>query len=182
MAETQATPAGAPRSLPLRIAKGAAAVVAFIGSVLGIIFVLWPSTKPEPPSPTRHVTLSALTLERPVTFGAYMRRIHQDPGGLEDAVLEERGALASFDFVIEGYKKRALPISWQLIRASDGDVIDENRDNSLKPEVTKDSGNWPVWVPLPRGKRQRVFIEVMLYEPRGIIAMKTLRTQTFTVR
>jgi hypothetical protein len=35
---------------------------------------------------------------------------------------------------------------------------------------------------LPRGKRQRVFIEVMLYEPRGVIAMKTLRTQTFTIR
>jgi len=182
MAETQPPPAAAPRPHALRIARAATALVAFIGSVLGIIFVLWPSLKPEPPSPTRQVTLSQLRLERPVTFGAYLRRIHQDPGGLEDAVLNERGALASFDFVIEGYKNRSLPRTWQLIHADGGDVIDENRDIKLKPEVTKDSGNWPVWVPLPTGHRRRVFIEVMLYEPRGVIAMKTLRTSTFTVR
>ena len=75
-------------------------------------------------------------------------------------MLNERGALVSFDFVIEGYKKRSLPLTWQLIEANGGDVLKENRDITLKPEVTKDSANWAAWVPLPRGHRRRVFIEV----------------------
>jgi hypothetical protein len=137
------------------------------------------SQKPEASSPTRRVTLSGLKLERPVTFGAYLKRIHQSPGGLAAAELNRRGALVSFDFVTEGYKDRSLPVEWQLIDARSGDVLDENRDVSIKPEVTKDSGNWPVWVPLWKAQHRRVFIQVALYEPRGVIALKTLRTRTF---
>jgi TIR domain len=140
------------------------------------------SPKPEPPSPTRRVAMSGLKVERPVTFGAYLRRIHQPRGGLTDAVVNERGALVSFDFVIEGFKGRRLPLVRQLIDARGGDVLGEDRDISLKPEATKDSGNWPIWVPLRRAQHRRVFIQVQLYEPRGIIALKTLRTRTFPVK
>lgn len=182
MADDQVPPVVAPRPLAQRVPKAVAGVVAFAGTVLGIVFLLWPSLKPEAPSPTHRVTLSGLTLERSVSFGAYLRRTHQPAGGLEDAVLNERGALASFDFVIVGYKNRPLPLAWQLIEARGGDVLDENRDISIKPEVTKDSGSWPVWVPLPRGRRRRVFIQVELYEPRAVIALKTLRTHTFPIR
>jgi hypothetical protein len=181
MDDTQGPPVAPPRALALRLAKAIAALVAFVASVLGIIFLLWPSLKPEAPSPTRRVVLTELKLERPVTFGAYLTRIHQPAGGLADAVLNERGALASFDFVIEGYKDRPMPLVWQLIEARRGNVLDENRDIVLKPEVTKDSGHWPIWVPLPRGERRRVFIQVELYEPRAVIALKTLRTRTFPI-
>ncbi len=140
------------------------------------------SPKPEAPSPTRRVAMSGLKVERPVTFGAYLRRIHQPPGGLADAVLNERGALVSFDFVIEGFKGRRLPLVRQLIDARGGDVLGEDRDISLTPEATKDSGNWPIWVPLRKAQHRRVFIQVQLYEPRGIIALKTLRTRNFPVK
>jgi hypothetical protein len=169
------------RPLVVRVAKATAAVVAFIGSALGVIFVLWPQLKPEPPSPTRRVALSELRLEQPVTFGAYLRRVHRDAGGLEDAVLKERGALVTFHFAIEGYKNRRLPIVSQLINARSGNVINENRDTWMQPEVTKDSGNWPVWVPLPRGHPRRVFVEVEFYEPRAVVPLRTLRTKTFTI-
>jgi hypothetical protein len=168
--------------LAFRLTKSIAAVVAFIASLLGIVFLLWPSLKPEAPSPTRNVELSGLTLEPSVTFGAYLGRINQPPGGLEDAVLKERGALASFDFVIEGYKDRPLPLAWQLIDARGGEVLDENRDIRLEPEVTKDSGTWHVWVPLPKGERKRVFIMIQLFQPRGVLALKTLRTRTFPIK
>ena len=179
MAGTQSPPAGSSRAV--RAAKAAAAGVAFVASVLGIVFLLWPSLKPEPPSRTRKVDLSRLTLERPVTFGAYLRRIHQAPGGLTDAMLNQRGALASFDFVLVGYKDRRLPIAWQLIDTRGGDVLAEDRAVWLEPEANNDSGNWPVWVPLPEGERRRVFIEVKLYEPRGVVALRTLRTRAFVV-
>jgi hypothetical protein len=166
----------------IRVAKAVAAIVAFCGTLLGIIFVLWPSLKPEGPSPTRRVALSELTLERPVTFGAYMRRINQPSGGLERAVLERRGALVSFHFVIEGYKDRALPVAWQLIDARSGEPIDANKDIRLTPEARKDSGTWPVWVPLPSGRPRHVFIEIQLFEPRGVVAVRTLRTKEFPSR
>jgi hypothetical protein len=177
------TPAPAPpRPLAIRVAKGAAAVMAFVATVLGIVFLLWPSLKPEAPSATRHVALGHLTLERPVTFGAYLKRISQQAGGLEPAVLKQRGALAAFDFTIEGYKNRGLPLEWQLIDAATGNRLDGNRDLSIKPEVTKDSGNWPLWVPLPRGRQRRLFITIQLYEPRGVVALGSLRTHTFSSR
>jgi hypothetical protein len=179
MAATRSLPADPSRAV--RAAKAVAAVVAFIASVLGILFLLWPSLKPEPPSRTRKVDLSRLKLERPVTFGAYLRRIHQPPGDLTDATLNQRGALASFDFVIVGYKDRRLPIAWQLIDTRAGDVLAENRDVWLEPEANNDSGNWPVWVPLPKGEHRRAFIEVKLYEPRGVVALRTLRTRAFAV-
>ena len=179
MAGTQVPPAVPPRPLALRLAKAITALVAFLGSLLAIIFLLWPSLKPEPPSPTRHVALSGLELERPVTFAAYLKRVQQPPGGLEDAVLNERGALVSFDFVIEGYKNRPLPLTWQLIDARGGTVLDEDRAIRLKSEVMKDSGTWRAWVPLRKGKRRRVFILVQLFQPSGVIALKTLRTRTF---
>jgi hypothetical protein len=182
MADTQVPPAASRRPLALRLAKAMAALVGFVGSLLAIIFLLWPSLKPEAPSPTRHVALSGLKLERPVTFGAYLKRIRQPPGGLEDAVLNERGALVSFDFVIEGYKNRPLPLTWQLIDARDGTVVDENPDIRLEPEVTKDSGTWRTWVPLSKRKRRRVFVLIELFQPRGVIALKTLRTRTFPSR
>jgi hypothetical protein len=136
------------------------------------------SPKPEAPSSTRRVALSGLKLEPDVTRGAYLRRIHQPAGGLAAAVLNERGALVSFDFVVEGFKDRRLPLVWQLIDARGGDVLDENRDIWLKPDATKDSGNWPIWVPLRRARHRRAYIQVQLYEPRGVIALKTLRTST----
>jgi hypothetical protein len=165
--------------LAIRVAKSVAAVVAFVATLLGIVFVLWPSLRPEPPPPTRQADLSGLELERPVTFGAYLGRINQPAGGLEDAVLEERGALASFDFAIVGYKERRLPLVWQLIDARNGKVLDQSRDVFIEPEALRDSGSWPVWVPLPNGRKRRVFIQLELYEPRGVVALETLRTRTF---
>ena len=180
MADAPATPATPARPLGLRVAKGVAAVVAFIASALGVIFVLVPSLKPEPPSPTRNVELRHMTLEPAVTFGAYLKRINQPAGGLEKAVLRQHGALASFDYTIEGYKNRTLPLAWQLVDASNGNRLDGNRDLSIKPEVTKDSGTWPVWSALPGGRPRRLFIEVTLYEPRGVVPLGHLRTRTFT--
>jgi hypothetical protein len=182
MADTPAPAATPPRPLAIRLAKAVSAVVGFIAVLLGLIFLLWPSLKPEPPSPTRDVKLSHLTLERPVTFGAYLRRINQSAGGLEPAVLKQAGALAAFDFTVEGYKDRRLPLAWQLVDAGNGEKLDGNRDLSIKPEVTKDSGNWPLWVPLPKGHPRRLFIEIQLYEPRGVVALGSLRTRTFTSR
>ena len=179
MAGTHSPPAGTSRAV--RAAKAVAALVAFVASVLGVLFLLWPSLKPEPPSRIRKVDLSQLRLERPVTFGAYLRRIHQPPGDLTDAMLNQRGALASFDFKLVGYKDRRLPIAWQLIDTRAGEVLAENRDVWLEPEASNDSGNWPVWVPLPKGGRRRVFIEVKLYEPRGVVALRTLRTRAFAL-
>jgi hypothetical protein len=182
MSHTETSSAAPPPPLVPRIAKGITGFVAFVGSVLAIVFVLWPSLKPEPPSPTRGVSLSGLRLERPVTFGAYLRRVHQPPGGLEEAELARRGALASFDFVIEGYKDRRLPLTWQLIDEDGGNVLEENRDVWIEPEVNRDSGTWPIWVPEPRGGRRLAFIQVELYEPRGVVPLETLRTRTFRIR
>jgi hypothetical protein len=170
-----------PRPVALRVAKATAAIVAFVGSALAVIFLLFPQLKPEAPSPVRQVTLSQLELEPHVTFGAYLRRDHRDPGGLEAAVLKQPGALVTFHFVAEGYKDRRLPIVSQLINARTGNVMNENRDRWLEPEVTKDSGSWRAWAPLPSGRHRRVFIQVELYEPRGVVPMRTLRTKTFGI-
>jgi hypothetical protein len=48
-------------------ARSVATGVAFLGALLGVIFVPWPSLKPEGPSQTENVTLEKVTLDRKVT-------------------------------------------------------------------------------------------------------------------
>jgi len=172
--------AGGRRSLALRIARGAAGAVGFVATLLGVIFVLWPSLKPEGPPPAKSATLTNATVDRNLTFGQYLDRIEQSRSSYQPADLRKRGAIVQFDYRIEGYKGKRLPLRWQLVDSRSGDQLAHSRDMRLIAEAGTDRGNWPQWIPIPAGRRpRRVFVQLQLYEPSGRFPLSRLRTPVF---
>ena len=50
------------------------AIVGLIAGVLGLVFLVFPALRPEPPSRLRRVEVSDIRVRQPVTFGRYLKR------------------------------------------------------------------------------------------------------------
>jgi hypothetical protein len=154
-------------------------VAAVIAILLGGALVLWPALRSEGTPTTRAATLTKPTTDRNLSFGQYLDRKELSRGSYQAAELERRGALVTFDFGIEGYRSERLPLRWQLINAATGDQVAQSRDVAIVPEADDDRGTWDVWVPVPRGARQRYVVQVQLYNSRGDVPIARLRTAKF---
>jgi hypothetical protein len=169
------------RDVLVNVARSISAVVAFVGMLLGVVFVLWPSLTPEGPPATKRAALEKLTLDPNVTFGQYLDRIEQSRAPYEPEQLVRRGALVEFKFTITGYRDKRLPLRWQLIDAKSGDQLDQSHDIIIVPTATTDEGTWDVWIPHPKRRSRRLFIELQLYD-RAIgvpVPIGRLRTPVF---
>jgi len=162
-------------------------------AVVGGLLALWPSIKPQgvPATKaarpthqpqgvpaTKAARLTHLSLDRDITFGQYLDRKELSRKPYTASVLGRRGAYVAFDFRVEGYRGKRLPLRWQLIDARTGDQLDQSRDVSITPDATTDQGSWDVWVPLPRGHR-RLYVQVQLYDDAGLVPIGRLRTERF---
>jgi hypothetical protein len=144
----------------------------------GLIFGLWPALKPEEPAATKGATLSNATADN-VSFGQYLDRTAQSRSGWGYAQLHRQGVLVSFDVNMNGYWNKRLRLQWGLIDARTGDQIADNRHFFLTPEASEDQVRWPAWVPVPRGRERRCFVEIELLDDRGVIPLGHVRTPRF---
>jgi hypothetical protein len=161
------------------LARRTAAVVGFVATVVGLIFVLWPSLKPEGPPPERGARLENLTLDQPLTFGQYLDRKELSKAPYGPAELERRGAYVEFDYTIEGYKDKLLPLRWQLIDAGSHQQVAQSRDIRIKPLAPTDQGSWEVWIPIPRDPARSYFVQIELFNDAGSVPLRRLRTDPF---
>lgn len=166
------------RSLPVRVARWTSAVVGFVATTLGVVFVLFPALKPDDPPPTQGATLSNPSPEA-LTWGQYLDRQDLDRAPYDPKALRRRGIFVEFDYTIEGYKDKALPLRWQLIDARGGDQLGKSRDTLITPEAPKDGGSHAIWVPLPARRAARLFVQLQLYEPTGEVPIGRARTARF---
>jgi hypothetical protein len=144
-----------------------AGAVGFVATVLGVIFVLWPSLKPEGPPADQGATLSNAQVDTGMTFGAYLDRISQSRRPYDAATLAQRGAYVEFDFVVRGYKGRRLPLGWQLLDAGSGAPLGQSRALRLTPKADRDAGSWSFWIPLARSA-PRMYAQIALYNLDGV--------------
>jgi hypothetical protein len=149
------------------VARAIVGAVGFAATVIGLVFVLWPSLKPEPPPADQGAALSNAQVEPGMTFAAYLDRISQSRGSLDRATLDERGAFVEFDFSVRGFKDKHLPLGWQLLDARDGVQLAQDRALRVTPRADRDSGVWNVWIPL-RHKARRMYAQIALYNLKGV--------------
>jgi hypothetical protein len=166
------------RSLPVRIARWTSAVVGFVATTLGVVFVLFPALKPDEPAPAKGAALSNPSPEL-LTWGQYLDRQDLDRAPYDAKALRRRGIFVEFDYTIEGYKDQALPLRWQLIDARGGDQLGKSRDTLITPEAPKDGGSLAVWVPLPARRVARLYVQLQLYERTGKVSIGRVRTARF---
>jgi hypothetical protein len=166
---------GPPRRWPAgsRLA-GAGLVIA----VIGIFFMLWPSLRPDDTPATKAARLSNPTLDRNISFGQYLDRKKLSRKPYQAPQLARRGAYLLFDFRVQGYKGKRLPLRWQLVDARTGDQVDQSSDISIRPDADTDQASWDFWVPFPRGHR-RLYVQLQLYDEDGTVPIGRLRTAEY---
>jgi hypothetical protein len=160
------------------VARALVGTVGFAATVVGLVFVLWPSLKPDPPPAEQGATLSNAQVEPRMTFGEYLDRIGQSRRPYASDVLGERGAFVEFDFAVRGYKNKHLPLGWQLVDAHSGAQLDQSRALRVTPRADRDSGAWNVWIPLRRSAR-RMYAQIALYNASGV-PIGRVRSPVFT--
>lgn len=165
-----------PRSVFALVGQ-AAAVVALVGSVLSLVFLVRPGCKPEPSTPPS-AEISDVRVERPVTYRAYLSRLNLPEGGLSEEFLTRRGVLAEFRYVAEGLKGKTLPLRWELIDESTGDQVAEDAAVSIEPTTDPEKRNWFVWAELPRTTRSYHLV-ISLYRENELAPLSRVATGAF---
>jgi hypothetical protein len=162
---------------PRRWAGVRVAVAGLAIALAGILAVtLWPSPAP----PTKAARLSNQTFDRNLTFGQYLDRKALSRKPYPPTQLARRGAFVAFDFRTEGYRGKRLPLRWQLFDAESGDQLAQSRAIIIRPDANVDQGSWDVWVPFPRARHPRLYVQVQLYDDGGIVPIGRLRTPRFS--
>jgi hypothetical protein len=165
------------RALP-GVVRAVAGAVGFAATVIGLVFVLWPSLKPSAPPADKGATLSNAQTETGLTFGAYLDRIGQSRRPYGKAELRARGAYVEFDFAVRGYKGQHLPLGWQLLDARSGVQLGQDWALRVTPKADRDAGSWNIWIPLRRTSA-RMYAQIALYNRDGV-PIARVRTAPFS--
>ena len=84
-----------------------------------------PTSRPEPTPQEGSATFEKPTLEQPVTFGQYLRRVELPPRGYTPKQLQQAGVIAAVQLTIKGYRGKSLPLRWYALDLGTHDIVDE---------------------------------------------------------
>ena len=140
------------------------AIVGLIAGVLGLVFLVFPALRPEPPLDSGTVEVSDVRVRQPVSFGRYLQRLKLPPGELTAEFLARRGVMIEFQTKIEGFKGKQLPLRWELNDAATNDVVDEDQAVTIKPSTNNEGRTWFVWAPAPE-TTGKYYVTVTIYQP-----------------
>ncbi len=168
------------RFRPTQIATTVSAAVALAATATGLIFTLWPTARPEDrPASTRADFTNNITVDH-ISFAQYLQYIGQSRSGWRRKALRRQGVLVRYIVNIKGYRDKLLPLRWRLIDARTGDQVGHSpRGQFLAAETSDDQAGWPIWVPVPRGRERRFFVDIELLDDRGGGLLGQRRTRPF---
>lgn len=121
-----------------------------IATVLALVFLLLPNLRPEPTRDEGSATFEKPTLEQPVTFGQYLRRVELPQTGYTAEKLQQPGVIAAVQLMIKGYRGQRLPLRWYVLDEGTHDIVDEqSKRYTFEPDRNVTPLTWPFWVALP---------------------------------
>jgi hypothetical protein len=165
LSESEAAPAPEKKRSPMVYVGQASAVVALIGTVVGLVFVFKPGWQPKPPPDVGTLKILDSSVRQPVTFGRYLERVRLPALDVTKAYRQRRGLLIEFDYEASGFRGIPLPIQWELVNAKTNERVQADDAVSIKPSTNQESAKWFVWVPAPAAGK-RYYVTVTLYRPR----------------
>jgi hypothetical protein len=131
-----------------------------IAAVLGVVFLLVPSLRPEATPPEGSATFAKPTIDQPVTFRQYLRRIELPETGVTAERLQQAGVLADVKVTIKGYRGKELPLRWYVLDLGTRDIVYESsRKYFFKTDRSAATVSKAFWIPMPetRGTFKIVF-------------------------
>lgn len=156
-------------------------VVSAAAAAVGLVFLLAPGLKPDPPPTERGASFSKLTTEPNVSRADYLRRLDRARGSYRRDELRRPGVIIGFNVEITGHNRERLPLRWGVYRASDAHQLYREKATTLMPEARVDQASSQLWTPLPRG-RGPFYVLLQLFEEDGLVAIDQARSATFTGR
>jgi len=172
--------AAAGRSLK-KAYKAIVGAVAFISTVVGLIFLFDPNLRPSGDAPTQLATLSQLHVDDHATFANYLARIDQSPNGYTAQQLARLGALLDFRVRVEGFKDKTLLLKWELFDNQTGKQRGESKAIRIRPTNATNEATWQFWIPLPHNHR-RYHATVALLQDKKTYQLDLASLQTGTLR
>ncbi len=157
-----------------------AAGVPIVSGLLGIVFLLAPELKREPPPPTRRATVTELTVDPAVSFRQYLQREEQPADGYDARELARPGILIRYGFAITGYRGRKLPVRWELYGVASGELVAQDKAILLRAQANEDSGSWTNWIEAPR-RRGRYYVQVRIYDEAGKVPLHVKSSEPFAL-
>jgi hypothetical protein len=125
-------------------------VAGAIAAVLGVLFLLLPNLRPQATPEEGSATFEKPTLEQPVTFGQYLRRVELPQTGYTATKLQQPGVIAAVQLTIKGYRGKSLPLRWYALDLGTHDIVDEQSKKYLfQPDRNVTPLTWPFWVAIP---------------------------------
>ena len=104
-----------------------------------------PNLRPEPTPEEGSATFEKPTLEQPVTFGQYLRRVEMPQTGTRSNS-SSSGVIAAVQLTIKGYRGKSLPLRWYALDLGTHDIVDEQSKRYLfKPDRNVTPLTWPFW-------------------------------------
>jgi hypothetical protein len=165
LAETEAAAAPEKKRSAMVYVGQASAVVALVGTVVGLVFVFKPGWQPTPPPDVGTLEILDSSVRQPVTFGRYLERVRLPALDLTKAYRQRRGLLIEFDYEASGFRGKRLPIQWELVDAKTNDRVAGDDAVAIEPSTNHESAKWFVWLAAPKpGKRY--YVTVSIYQPR----------------
>jgi hypothetical protein len=176
-----------------RAVVSASALVAVVGAVLGLLFVLWPELRPDEPPPAMGAELGEAKLEPNVTLGDFvarrgdaLRRQAPETREFTPEQLARAGAILTFQAVIEGYEGERCTVRWSTFDAGTGrrlagpaNLVDQDGwpTKYITPTAGRDQVDAEIWLPLPR-EPGPFFARVELLDP-GEVRLASLDSPAF---
>ena len=165
--------------------KAVGAVAGAIAAILGVVFLLVPNLRPERTPEEGSATFGKPTLEQPVTFGQYLRRVELPQTGYSAEKLQQAGVIAAVQLTIKGYKDKHLPLRWYVLDVGTHDIVDEqSKKYTFQPDRNVTPLTWPFWVALPTTPGPfRIVFEI--YPPNakpgkpGVVPFAKAETENF---
>jgi hypothetical protein len=165
--------------------KTIGAVAGAIAAVLGVLFLLLPNLRPEPTPQEGSATFEKPTLEQPVTFGQYLRRVELPQTGYTAKKLQQAGVIAAVQLTIKGYRDKSLPLRWYVLDLKTHDIVDEqSKKYTFQPDRNVTPLTWPFWVALPEAPGPfKIVFEI--YPPNakpgkpGVVPFAKAETESF---
>jgi hypothetical protein len=170
------------------------ALIALAGSIVALVFDLWPSLKPDPRT-TLGAQLSVFTVEPDVSYGDYLSRISFSDPKLHDRLLRNYcgpsrtcgglslpGQEIYVRMTVEGFKRRSVLMLAAVYDAASQTPVQGAGLSPVSQEVLdspSDSAVVPVWTPCPINRTGRIFVRIELYHKGDEVLLAVADSQRF---
>jgi hypothetical protein len=148
------------------------AIVTALGTLVGVVFLLLPNLKPEPPPTHLSATINNVSVEHNVTYEQYLKRLRHPTLGYDYRVLNLVGDIINFSVEIEGFKLQKCPMRWSVHDAQTKALVPEPElvdqlASVLTPEAVYDRAVSYIWVPLP-AREGTFFVRLTIYDSKNV--------------